>query len=98
MRYSFKVPIWHLEEWTRRRCQISANPNKLLKQHLDKFAAQYGEAKIVVKKDYHDRFVILDNKEVYVFGGSLKDLGNKCFGVFKSEDSEELLKRVSGIV
>ena len=77
---------------------ITANPSRLSKQHLDKFIAQHGETTVVTSKDFHDRFIILDNKEVYVFGGSLKDLGKRCFGVFKSEDSEELLKRVNNIV
>jgi hypothetical protein len=29
----------------------------------------------------------LDNKEVYTFGASIKDLGKKCFGVWKMEDA-----------
>jgi len=77
---------------------ITANPNRISEQYLCRFAAQYGIVKVIANRDFHDRFIILDNKEVYVFGGSLKDLGNKCFGVFKSEDSEELLIRVSSIV
>lgn len=31
----------------------------------------------------HDRFLIIDNKEVYHFGASLKDLGKKWFGFSK---------------
>ena len=77
---------------------ITANPNKLSEQHLNKFAAQYGDVTIVGNSDFHDRFIILDDSEVYVFGGSLKDLGKKCFGVFRSEDPEELLIRVNSIV
>ena len=77
---------------------ITANPDKLSQEHLNKFIAQHGQVKVVVNKDFHDRFVILDDKEVYVFGASFKDLGNKCFGVFKSEDSGELLARVNSLI
>ena len=29
---------------------------------------------------FHDRFLIIDGKELYLIGASLKDLGRKCFG------------------
>ena len=77
---------------------ITANTSKLSKHCLDKFAAQHGKVQIVANRDFHDRFIILDNKEVYVFGASLKDLGNKCFAVFKIEDSDELVARVSKLI
>ena len=28
---------------------------------------------------FHDRFLIIDSKELYLIGASLKDLGRKCF-------------------
>lgn len=31
----------------------------------------------------HDRFLIIDDKELYLIGASLKDLGKKCFGFTK---------------
>lgn len=30
-------------------------------------------------KNSHDRFLIIDKKDVYHIGASLKDLGKKCF-------------------
>ena len=35
---------------------------------------------------FHDRFIIVDNKEMYHLGASIKDLGKKCFGINKIED------------
>ena len=32
---------------------------------------------------FHDRFIILDEKETYHLGASIKDLGKKCFGINK---------------
>jgi phage regulator Rha-like protein len=66
---------------------VTSNPNKLSQQHLAKFTAQYGQAQVVQCMDFHDRFIILDSKDVYAFGASIKDLGNKCFGIWKMEDT-----------
>ena len=55
------------------------NISKQLKLDLKKYNAQY---KPIVIKEFdkaHDRFLILDNKEIYHFGASLKDLGKKWF-------------------
>ena len=40
--------------------------------------------KIIIRefKDAHDRFLIIDNKDVYHFRASLKDLGKKWFAFF----------------
>jgi hypothetical protein len=32
-------------------------------------------------EDYHDRFLILDGRSVYLVGASLKDAGKKCFAI-----------------
>lgn len=48
-----------------------------------KFNAQYPELKIRHSDKFHDRFIVLDDKEVYLIGASLKDLGKKCFGFTK---------------
>jgi len=77
---------------------ITANPGKLSIQHINKFTAQYGKVNVVASKEFHDRFIILDEKEIYAFGASLKDLGNKCFEVSKIEDETRFLSYVQGII
>lgn len=43
-----------------------------------------------------DRFLIIDEKEIYHFGASLKDLGKKWFAVSKMDiDSFELIKKLN---
>ena len=54
-----------------------------LKLDLDKFNSQYQKIEIKEFKDSHDRFMIIDNKEVYHIGDSLKDLGKKWFAFSK---------------
>lgn len=59
--------------------------SKQLQLDIKKYNAQY--AKIEIKKFNlsHDRFLIVDEKEVYHFGASLKDLGKKWFAVSKMD-------------
>ncbi|MBN2789482.1 MAG: virulence RhuM family protein [Candidatus Delongbacteria bacterium] len=56
-----------------------------LKQDIEKFEDQYFKVKVKVVKNYHDRFIIIDQKEVYHIGASLKDLGKKLFGFSKMD-------------
>jgi len=77
---------------------ITANPGKLSSGHINMFTVQHGAVKIVASNDFHDRFVILDHKEVYAFGASLKDLGKKCFEVSKSEDPARFISYVQEVI
>ena len=42
----------------------------------------------------HDRFLIIDNTEIYFIGASIKDLGKKCFGFMQLEDAQWMIKTV----
>ena len=57
----------------------------LTKLDIKKFNEQYPMLKIAKTDKFHDRFIIIDNKELYHCGASLKDLGKKCFGINKIE-------------
>lgn len=46
---------------------------------IAKFNAQYPTLIIKHTSKMHDRFLILDNSEIYFIGASVKDLGKKCF-------------------
>ena len=44
----------------------------------------------------NDRFLIIDDKELYLIGASLKDLGRKCFGFTKMDAGEiERIKKAA---
>ena len=62
--------------------EVVASPrgNKLAQSDVDKFNAQYGGLSVKTSMAFHDRFLIIDDKELYLLGASLKDLGRKCFG------------------
>ncbi|MFH2096028.1 MAG: RhuM family protein, partial [Bacteroidota bacterium] len=53
--------------------------SKQLQQDLQKHNSQYPAIQIKTYSRSHDRFLILDEKEVYHIGASLKDLGKKWF-------------------
>ena len=59
------------------------NINKQLKLDLDKYNSQYKPIEIKKFNKAHDRFLIIDNKKIYHFGASLKDLGKKWFAFSK---------------
>ncbi len=52
------------------------------------FNAQYPKLSVHYNETLHDRFLIIDDKELYLIGASLKDLGGKCFGFTKMDPRE----------
>ncbi len=64
---------------------------------IKKANEQYGhfEAKLLTQS--HDRFLIIDQKEIYHLGASLKDLGRKWFAFSKMETSikEMILEQIN---
>ena len=52
------------------------------------FNAQYPKLAVRYNETFHDRFLIIDDKELYLIGASLKDLGSKCFAFTKLDAGE----------
>lgn len=67
----------------------NCNINKL---DINKFNQQYPRLKICKTKDFHDRFIIIDDKKLYHCGASLKDLGKRCFAISEIIDKEYIEK------
>lgn len=61
--------------------------SKQLALDIEKFNSQYEPVTVKIFKEAHDRFLILDEKDVYHFGASLKDLGKKWFAFSKINPS-----------
>ena len=57
--------------------------SKQLTLDLQKHNAQYAPIDVRVLKNFHDRFLFLDEKTIYHIGASIKDLGKKVFGFSK---------------
>ncbi len=65
---------------------LTSNKNNISKLDIQKFNKQYLGLEIAITNKFHDRFILIDNKELYHVGASLKDLGKKCFAISKIED------------
>lgn len=62
---------------------LSKTINKQLALDIKKANEQYGNFEIKAFNKSHDRFLIIDESEVYHLGASLKDLGKKWFAFSK---------------
>lgn len=69
---------------------LTSEKSNILKLDIQKFNKEYPVLKVAKTNKFHDRFIIIDNKELYHLGASIKDLGKKCFGINKIEDKEIL--------
>lgn len=87
-----------LREVDKKIIVISNNMNNEL---IKKYESQYDNTQFVSDNPFHNRYIILDRKEVYVSGMSLKDVGKKYSYINKIEESifiNELIKRIIKIL
>jgi len=89
------VDVGTLEILTKKRngvsVEIITSPrgNKLGATDVAKFNTQYGGLAVKTSTKFHDRFLVMDDKDLYLIGASLKDLGVKCFA-FTQLDAAEI--------
>ena len=65
---------------------ITSEKSNISQLDIQKFNKEYPILKVAKTKKFHDRFIVIDNKELYHCGASIKDLGKKCFAINKIED------------
>jgi len=71
--------------------------SRQLKLDLQRYNSQYQAIEIKIFKNSHDRFLIIDDKDIYHIGASLKDLGKKWFAFSKFDKGAiELLGKLEG--
>ena len=83
-REGVKVTIFTSEHYDRKHIphrQISDADVRVFSKQYPKLSVRYNEL-------FHDRFLIIDDRELYLIGASLKDLGGKCFGFTKMDPRE----------
>ena len=66
---------------------------RLTEKEISDFRNQYGPLVVRTTDEFHDRFMILDNRELYHIGASIKDAGKKAFEISLNED-EQILKGI----
>ena len=84
-RKGVKVTIFTSEHYDRKHVPH----HKISDADARAFSKQYPKLTIRYNETFHDRFLIIDDRELYLIGASLKDLGGKCFG-FTKVDSREI--------
>ncbi len=65
---------------------LTSDKSNIQKIDIQKFNKEYPILKVAKTNKFHDRFIVIDNKEMYHLGASIKDLGKKCFGINRIED------------
>ena len=71
--------------------------SRQLQLDMERHNAQYPPVQVHTYKDSHDRFLLIDDKDVYHIGASLKDLGKKMFAFSKMNESASFfLKLLDG--
>ena len=72
---------------------LTSNKSNIQNIDIQKFNKEYPILKIAKTNKFHDRFIVIDNEEMYHLGASIKDVGKKCFGINKIEDIE-IIERI----
>ena len=93
--YAGKELLDILRKINKRIVIISSNINEILK---NKYEKQYNNVTFINNNTFHDRFIIIDKKILYMCGSSFKDLGKKCFYIGKIESKDllnNLLNKIS---
>ena len=57
--------------------------SKQLGLDIERYKQQYSNLTMQTSDKFHDRFLLIDDKEAYHIGASLKDLGKRVFGFSK---------------
>ena len=74
---------------------FTSNHSNIQNIDIQKFNKEYPTLNVAKSNKFHDRFIVLDNTEMYHVGASIKDLGRKCFGINKIEDMEIIEKIIN---
>ena len=72
---------------------LTSDKSNIQNIDIQKFNKEYPTLKVAKINKFHDRFIVIDNKQMYHLGASIKDLGKKCFGINKIED-EEIIQKI----
>lgn len=90
-RLSKKKPNVKVEIYTLQNPRMK---NPITQIDIQNFNMQYPQLTVNYTNKMHDRFLIIDNQELYHIGASLKDLGKTCFGFELMEDAKTLIPTI----
>ena len=67
---------------------ITKKDQYITNQDIEKYNQQYNNLKVLYDNTFHDRYLIIDNKQVYHCGASINRIGYKTFCINKINDKE----------
>ena len=65
---------------------ITKDSNRLSDIVIEKYMQEYHNLKVIRNNSFHDRFIIVDNKDIYLLGSSINNAGDKTFMIIKLEN------------
>lgn len=80
---------------------ITKRDNLLTEQDITKYNKQYHNLKVIYDNTFHDRYFIIDKKQVYHCGTSINKIGYKTFSINLISDEEvcnSLISKVNKII
>ena len=80
---------------------ITKKDNFLTNQDINKYNKQYHNLKVIYNNTFHDRYFIIDKREVYHCGTSINRIGYKTFSINLISDEEvcnALISKVHKII
>jgi len=80
---------------------ITKKDNLLTNQDITKYNKQYHNLKVIYNNTFHDRYFIIDKREVYHCGTSVNRIGYKTFSINLISDEEvcnALISKVNKII
>jgi hypothetical protein len=80
---------------------ITKSNNLLTKQDIEKYNKQYHNLTVIFNNDFHDRYFIIDKKDIYHCGTSINRIGYKTFSITLINDIDIcklLINKVNKII
>ena len=85
-RYADKILLDMIKRLKVNITLITKKNSLLSNLDIDKYNKQYHNLKIIYSNTYHDRYFIIDKKEIYHCGASINHAGSKTFSINKWND------------
>ena len=64
---------------------ITRDSNRLSHLEIEKYNNEYHNLVVYRNNSFHDRFIIIDKKDIYLLGTSINNAGDKTFMIIKLE-------------
>lgn len=77
---------------------VLSTKSRLSELDISKYNQEYNNLTLIYNDTFHDRFIILDKKEMYHLGTSLNNAGTKIFIINKINDERIIETVINAIV